>query len=61
MEALASRLLGTHACEFVPRHSRNLANEFRCYANYPSGLDAVSGSCDSGRGGGGGASTAGSS
>lgn len=42
MEALVCELLGAHVCQFIPRHTRNLANEFRCYANYPSGLDTVS-------------------
>jgi hypothetical protein len=34
MEDLVGRLLGLQTCSFQPRHSRNLANEFQCYANY---------------------------
>ena len=34
MEELAGRLLGACLCQFEPRHSNNLANEFRCYANF---------------------------
>ena len=34
MEELAGRLLGARLCQFEPRHSNNLANEFRCYANF---------------------------
>ncbi len=34
MEELAGRLLSLKVCEFVPRHRNNLANEFRCFANY---------------------------
>ncbi|XP_058293778.1 EEF1A lysine methyltransferase 1 isoform X2 [Hylobates moloch] len=39
MEEQAAELLGVKMCTFVPRHTRNLANEFRCYVNYDSGLD----------------------
>ncbi|XP_021494748.1 EEF1A lysine methyltransferase 1 [Meriones unguiculatus] len=39
MEEQAARLLGVKMCKFIPEHSRNLANEFRCYVNYESGLD----------------------
>ncbi|KAM5288145.1 EEF1A lysine methyltransferase 1 [Ctenodactylus gundi] len=39
MEALAAQLLGVKMCTFIPKHTRNLANEFRCYVNYDSGLD----------------------
>ncbi|EAX08280.1 hypothetical protein LOC221143, isoform CRA_c [Homo sapiens] len=38
-ENWAAELLGVKMCTFVPRHTRNLANEFRCYVNYDSGLD----------------------
>ena len=34
MEKLAYDLLGVTTCEFIPEHSNNLANEFRCYINY---------------------------
>ena len=34
MEELAQKLLQAKVCEFIPLHERNLANEFRCYANY---------------------------
>ena len=34
MEELAGRLLSARICRFEPRHSNNLANEFRCYANF---------------------------
>ncbi|XP_020023248.1 EEF1A lysine methyltransferase 1 isoform X2 [Castor canadensis] len=39
MEEQAAQLLGVRVCRFIPEHTRNLANEFRCYANYDSGLD----------------------
>ncbi|XP_028643038.1 EEF1A lysine methyltransferase 1 [Grammomys surdaster] len=39
MEEQAARLLRVKMCKFIPEHSRNLANEFRCYTNYDSGLD----------------------
>ncbi|KAL4682978.1 hypothetical protein H8957_006349 [Semnopithecus entellus] len=39
MEEEAAELLGVKMCTFVPKHTRNLANEFRCYVNYDSGLD----------------------
>ena len=39
MEEQAAQLLDVKMCKFIPEHSRNLANEFRCYANYDSGLD----------------------
>lgn len=38
MEEEAARLLGVTPCSFLPTHRRVLANEFRCYANYDSGL-----------------------
>jgi len=34
MAELAEELLGVKECEFRPSHVNNLANEFRCYANY---------------------------
>lgn len=34
MEDLAGRLLQLKMCDFRPRHRNNLANDFRCYANY---------------------------
>ncbi|XP_006894161.1 PREDICTED: N(6)-adenine-specific DNA methyltransferase 2 [Elephantulus edwardii] len=39
MEEAAAELLGVKMCKFIPRHTRNLANEFRCYVNYDSALD----------------------
>ncbi|XP_053564498.1 EEF1A lysine methyltransferase 1 [Bombina bombina] len=39
MEDLASKILGLKICKFIPKHTRSLANEFRCYANYDLGLD----------------------
>ncbi|XP_070568779.1 EEF1A lysine methyltransferase 1-like [Ptychodera flava] len=39
MEEVASEVLGVHLCEFKPKHTRNLANEFRCFANYQTGLE----------------------
>lgn len=39
MEEQAAQLLGVKMCKFIPRHTRNLANEFRCYVNFNSGLD----------------------
>ncbi|XP_037383253.1 EEF1A lysine methyltransferase 1 [Talpa occidentalis] len=35
----AAKLLGVKMCKFIPKHARTLANEFRCYVNYESGLD----------------------
>jgi len=34
MAELAEELLGVKECDFRPSHVNNLANEFRCYANY---------------------------
>ncbi|XP_006832028.1 PREDICTED: N(6)-adenine-specific DNA methyltransferase 2 [Chrysochloris asiatica] len=42
MEEAAAGLLGVKMCKFIPKHTRNLANEFRCYVNYDSGLDSES-------------------
>ncbi|KAL4609142.1 N(6)-adenine-specific DNA methyltransferase 2-like [Arapaima gigas] len=39
MEQHAEKLLGVKMCSFLPKHNRNLANEFRCYVNYPTALD----------------------
>ncbi|XP_060682697.1 EEF1A lysine methyltransferase 1 [Hemiscyllium ocellatum] len=39
MEDLAAKLLSVKMCKFLPKHNRNLANEFRCYTNYESKLD----------------------
>ncbi|ELW47574.1 EEF1A lysine methyltransferase 1 [Tupaia chinensis] len=41
MEEQAATLLGVKMCKFIPQHTRNLANEFRCYVNYDSGLDSA--------------------
>jgi len=38
MADLAEQLLGVKECGFRPRHVNNLANEFRCYANYCTSL-----------------------
>ncbi|XP_048834747.1 EEF1A lysine methyltransferase 1 [Brienomyrus brachyistius] len=40
MEEDAAKLLGVKVCSFLPKHNRNLANEFRCFVNYPSRLDS---------------------
>ncbi|XP_062910248.1 EEF1A lysine methyltransferase 1 [Mobula hypostoma] len=42
MEDLAAKLLSVKMCRFLPKHNSNLANEFRCYTNYVSGLDLPS-------------------
>jgi len=34
MAQLAEELLGVKECSFRPTHVNNLANEFRCYANF---------------------------
>uniref|UniRef100_A0A9L0JZU3 EEF1A lysine methyltransferase 1 n=1 Tax=Equus asinus TaxID=9793 RepID=A0A9L0JZU3_EQUAS len=39
MQEEAAKLLGVKMCKFIPEHTRTLANEFRCYVNYDSGLD----------------------
>ena len=39
LEELVAQTLDAHKCSFAPRHVRNLANEFCCYANYKTGLD----------------------
>ncbi|XP_054644193.1 EEF1A lysine methyltransferase 1 [Dunckerocampus dactyliophorus] len=38
MENVAKQLLDVKVCNFLPRHNRNLSNEFRCFVNYPSCL-----------------------
>ncbi|XP_063069815.1 EEF1A lysine methyltransferase 1 [Engraulis encrasicolus] len=38
MEEHAKNLMDLKICNFLPKHSHNLANEFRCYANYQSQL-----------------------
>jgi hypothetical protein len=35
MEDLSGRLLDLRMCKFEPLHKNNLANEFKCFANYP--------------------------
>ncbi|XP_078513204.1 EEF1A lysine methyltransferase 1 isoform X2 [Lissotriton helveticus] len=40
MEEAAASILGVKMCQFIPQHTRHLANEFRCYANYDCGLDS---------------------
>lgn len=39
MEEEAAKLLGVKMCKFIPKHTRTLGNEFRCYVNYESALD----------------------
>ncbi|KAJ8033735.1 EEF1A lysine methyltransferase 1 [Holothuria leucospilota] len=34
MEASVKKLLDLEICNFQPKHAKNLANEFRCFANY---------------------------
>uniref|UniRef100_A0A3Q3FGQ4 EEF1A lysine methyltransferase 1 n=1 Tax=Labrus bergylta TaxID=56723 RepID=A0A3Q3FGQ4_9LABR len=36
MEKCAKQLLDVRMCSFLPKHNRNLSNEFRCFVNYPS-------------------------
>merc|ERR1712181_82992 len=43
MAELAKRLLDLNICLFLPDHSNNLANQFRCFANFD--LDGLI-SCD---------------
>ncbi|KAF7650176.1 hypothetical protein LDENG_00129590, partial [Lucifuga dentata] len=38
MEKHAKELLDVQLCSFLPKHSRNLSNDFRCFLNYPSRL-----------------------
>ncbi|XP_065184638.1 EEF1A lysine methyltransferase 1-like [Sycon ciliatum] len=38
MGEAAARLLQVRECQFQPRHSKGLANEFRCFVNYDSQL-----------------------
>ncbi|MEQ2261196.1 EEF1A lysine methyltransferase 1 [Xenotaenia resolanae] len=38
MENIAKELLDVKMCSFLPKHNRNLSNEFRCFINYPSSL-----------------------
>ncbi|XP_034549893.1 EEF1A lysine methyltransferase 1 [Notolabrus celidotus] len=38
MESAAKELLDLKMCSFLPKHNRNLSNEFRCFVNYPSRL-----------------------
>ncbi|XP_018427516.1 PREDICTED: protein-lysine N-methyltransferase N6AMT2 [Nanorana parkeri] len=40
MEDLVMKILGLKVCHFIPKHTRSLANEFRCYSNYEIGLDS---------------------
>ncbi|KAG9349712.1 hypothetical protein JZ751_028160 [Albula glossodonta] len=40
MQEEAEKLLGLKMCTFLPKHTHNLANEFRCYVNYQSSLDS---------------------
>ncbi|CAI2349773.1 unnamed protein product [Caenorhabditis sp. 36 PRJEB53466] len=36
MEDYAARLLAMHRTSFEPKHANNLANDFSCFANYPT-------------------------
>ncbi|KAM3862126.1 EEF1A lysine methyltransferase 1 [Diretmus argenteus] len=38
MAELAKQLLDVKMCSFLPKHNKNLSNEFRCFVNYPSCL-----------------------
>lgn len=38
MENVAKEFLDVKMCSFLPKHSRNLSNEFRCFVNYPTRL-----------------------
>ncbi|XP_053483511.1 EEF1A lysine methyltransferase 1 [Ictalurus furcatus] len=38
MEEHAGKLMDVKICRYLPKHNHNLANEFRCYVNYESGL-----------------------
>ena len=38
MSDSAEKLLGVKKCSFIPKHSRNLANDFCCFVNYESKL-----------------------
>ncbi|XP_035532278.1 EEF1A lysine methyltransferase 1 [Morone saxatilis] len=38
MEKIAKDLLDVRRCSFLPKHNRQLSNEFRCFVNYPSRL-----------------------
>ncbi|KAL4232652.1 EEF1A lysine methyltransferase 1 [Mactra antiquata] len=38
MEDTALKLLDAKPCKFIPKHSNQLQNEFRCYTNYESEL-----------------------
>lgn len=38
MEEYAKRFLDLKLCSFLPKHNKCLANEFRCFVNYPSRL-----------------------
>ncbi|CAJ1079068.1 EEF1A lysine methyltransferase 1 isoform X2 [Xyrichtys novacula] len=38
MESVAKEHLDVQMCSFLPKHNRNLSNEFRCFVNYPSHL-----------------------
>ncbi|KAF3843512.1 hypothetical protein F7725_002361 [Dissostichus mawsoni] len=35
---LCTELLDVKMCSFLPKHNKNLSNEFRCFVNYPSRL-----------------------
>ena len=39
MEDVARRVLDVIPTSFVPQHTSNLANEFRCFVNYRSDLE----------------------
>lgn len=38
MANVSKELLGVEMCGFLPKHNRNLSNEFRCFVNYSSQL-----------------------
>ena len=34
MEENAVKFLNVRKCDFIPRHNRNLGNDFGCFVNY---------------------------
>lgn len=40
MENHAKDLLDVKMSSFLPKHNRQLSNEFRCFVNYPSRLSS---------------------
>lgn len=46
MGALAGELLDVKECSFKPSHTRNLANEFKCYVNYAPSFSVATAGMD---------------